>query len=57
MIDFKFNVKDISVILDGKTVGKIKAVGNGWAYFPKGSKSHGDILPTIRDVQKQITEA
>ena len=35
----------IKVTRDGKHVGDIKAVKGGWSYFPKGSKSHGDVFP------------
>jgi len=42
------------VKLDGKTVGQIKPVPGGYAYFPKGSKRHGNILPTLREVKNTL---
>lgn len=40
-VDFQA-VTIIKVIVDGKHAGVIKEVTDGWAYFPKGSKTSGD---------------
>ena len=32
------------VKLEGKVVGTIKEVKSGWQYFPKGSKTGGEIF-------------
>lgn len=46
--------KEFSVMLDGKKVGKIVAVGKGWQYFPKGSKCGGDIFVNLNDCVKSL---
>lgn len=43
-ITFETKVK---VRLDGKYIGDIKSVKGGYQYFPKGSKSGGDIYPRL----------
>jgi hypothetical protein len=55
MITYKEGI-DVFVIvyLDKKRVGSIRKVERGWAYFPKGSKERGEILPTINAVKKSI---
>ena len=40
-------VQNITVILDGKVIGIIKEVIGGFCYFPKGSKTGGEIFTTI----------
>ena len=45
MVTFE-SITVIRVKLDKKHVGDIKEVTGGYAYFPKGSKKHGDIFPS-----------
>lgn len=46
----------IHVLLDGKKVGRILPVEKGYAYFPNGSKTHGEVFPTIDQVKQTLTE-
>ena len=56
MIAFKYATFNSEfVYLDGKLVGVIKPCGvAGFAYFPKGSKSHGEIKSSIAEVKKTL---
>jgi len=59
MITYKYlnNIKSpVKVLLDNKEVGGIKSVKGGWAYFPKGSKSHGSVFGSILEVKSSIEE-
>lgn len=45
MNDIKFeHISIIRVKLDNKHVGDIKEVEGGFAYFPKGKKTHGEVF-------------
>lgn len=44
----------IPVKLDGKKVGDIRMVDNGWQYFPKGQTTGGEIYPTLVLCQKSL---
>ena len=44
----------VTVKLDGKKVGNIKRVLDGWAYFPLGQQESGLTFPSIREVQKSL---
>lgn len=46
----------IQVWLDGKIVGKIRNVLNGWRYYPKGSHDSGQTFPTLADVKRSLEE-
>lgn len=46
MIEYVETVK-IVVKLDKKIIGEIKKVDGGFQYFPKGSKTGGDIFITL----------
>lgn len=48
MITYKENIK---VFLDKKHVGNIKSVSGGYSYFPKGSKTHGQIYQSVEKVK------
>lgn len=44
-----------SVFLDGKHVGNIRAVGGGYAYYPRnGRGSHGEVFPTPEQVKETL---
>ena len=46
MVTFE-SITVIRVKLDNKHVGDIKEVaGEGYAYFPKGKKYHGEVFPS-----------
>lgn len=56
-IKYKPVIAGEAVILDGKTVGTIRAVTGGYAYFPKGSgrkTENGETFPTIKEVKQSI---
>lgn len=51
----------IDVYLVGKLIGRIKEVRNGdhllgYAYYPKGSKTAGETLPTVQEVKATLEE-
>ena len=46
----------IRVRLDGKIVGTIQPVLNGWRYFPKGSRDGGETFPTVVQVQRSLED-
>lgn len=41
---------------DGKIIGEIRKVDSGFQYFPKGSKSGGDILHSVTAVQRSLSD-
>lgn len=48
-----------TVKLDGKVVGKIAHTphqGGGWTYWPKGSKTHGEVFKTVHEVKRSLEE-
>jgi len=45
----------VTVLLDGKTIGAIKLATNGWQYFPKGHKQGGDVFPTLGAVKRSLS--
>lgn len=47
---------DEAVFLDGKRVGTILGVMNGWRYFPLGSQDGGDTFATKGEVKKSLQE-
>jgi hypothetical protein len=53
-IEYKINKNNISVKLSGMVVGHIKPVLGGYQYFPKGSKTGGEIYKTIEKVKKTL---
>ena len=46
----------VRVFLDGKHVGTIGRISTGYAYYPHGSKSYGEVLPTIAEVKATLEE-
>lgn len=50
-LTFETNIK---VKLDGKYIGDIKSVAGGYQYFPKGSKTGGDIYATIQSCKDSL---
>lgn len=47
----------VRVYLDGKHVGTIRnEVPNGFAYYPVGSRSKGEVLSTIAAVKATLEE-
>lgn len=44
----------MKVLLDGKIVGQIKTVFGGFSYFPKGSKTGGELFKTINLVKQSL---
>jgi hypothetical protein len=45
----------LKVRLDGRICGEIRKVKGGYQYFPKGSKTGGDILVSITKVQQSLS--
>ena len=50
------NAVVIAVLLENKIVGHIKAVQYGWAYFPKNSRTSGDVFNTINLCKMSLEE-
>lgn len=46
----------VVVYLDGRRIGTIKHVPNGFAYFPIGQHSPGETLPTIDGIKRTLEE-
>ena len=47
-------VGGIPVRLDNKVVGEILSVEGGFQYFSKGSKTGGDVYPTLALCKKSL---
>lgn len=57
MITFKHypNNDAVDVLLEGKIVGRINQVINGWQYSPAGRKRFaGEIFVTLNDCKKSL---
>ena len=50
----KFKMK---VYLDKKLTGEIRRVEGGYQYFPKGSKTGGEISPQITRIRQTLEES
>lgn len=48
--------KPLKVKLDGRICGEIRKVEGGYQYFPKGQKCGGEIMASVRLVQKSLEE-
>ena len=46
----------LKVRIDGRICGEIRKVPDGFQYFPKGTKIGGDIFPSVKAVQKSLTD-
>lgn len=46
----------LHIQVDGKVVGNIRASGDGYAYFPKGSRRGyaPEVFKTMREVQRSL---
>ena len=44
------------VKVDGKISGEIRKVDGGYQYFPKGSKTGGEIFSSVTLVQRSLSE-
>lgn len=49
-----YGFSDVTVRLDGKVVGEIRKVTDGWQYFPRGQRKGGVVFPTLDAVKKDI---
>lgn len=41
--------KQMKVKLEGRLIGRVKQVGEGYQYFPSGKKTGGDVFTKIQD--------
>jgi methyltransferase-like protein len=46
--------KPLNVRLDGRSVGEIRKVTDGYQYFAKGEKKGGEIFNSVPDVQNSL---
>lgn len=46
-----------TVLLDGKRVGKIRVVPNGFQYVPKGGSNAGKVFATISECKRSLESA
>ena len=46
----------VKVRLDGKHVGTILPVLNGWRYYPVGSRNGGEAFNTVAEVQRSLED-
>jgi len=44
------------VYLDGKHIGNILKVKDGFQYFPKGKKTGGEVFPTLEEVKRSLED-
>lgn len=44
----------VKVKLDGKIIGQIKNVDDGWQYVPKGHKKGGEVYKSFMKVQLSL---
>jgi hypothetical protein len=58
MITFKWKMVGVKedVYLEGKLVGQIRYVKEGWQYFPKGSRKGGEVFSNLSDCEKSLSE-
>ena len=55
MISYKTAGLDVRVYLDGRHVGTIKrGDGEGWRYFPKGSKVGGEPNHSLTEIKRSL---
>lgn len=47
MLTYEKQPVHVKVKLDGKYIGDIKEVANGFQYFPKGKKVGGEVFHTL----------
>jgi len=47
---------NVHVYLDKKLIGTISKVANGYAYRANGSKTSGEILPTVAEIKATLEE-
>jgi len=45
---------NIDVRLDGKIVGEIRSIANGFQYFPKGQKKGSEIFESLSAIKKSL---
>jgi hypothetical protein len=54
----KVGDKSVTVLLDGKLAGHIKAVGFGrYKYFPKGSRTGGKVYDSLAGCKRSLEAA
>jgi hypothetical protein len=46
----------IHVYLKDTHVGTIKRTPHGFAYYPKGSRTSGEVLPTVAQIKATLEE-
>lgn len=60
MLEFSYGKRaaktTLKVKLDGKYCGDIKPSGDGWAYFPKGKKTGGEVFKSTQEVQDSLKD-
>ncbi len=54
MITYKRDDVDVIVHLDGKRVGTIRMVLNGYRYFPEGKSKGGELFPTLSAAKESL---
>jgi hypothetical protein len=54
MIEYLLSNGNMKVRLDGKIVGSIHAFNGGFQYFPKGSKTGGELFPSLEACKRSL---
>ena len=44
----------LKVRVDGRACGEIRKVSGGFQYYPKGSKTGGEVFTTVKQVQQDL---
>lgn len=47
----------LKVSIDGRICGEIRKVADGYQYFPKGQKLGGEVLSSVKAVQRSLMDA
>jgi len=51
---YKAEGNPVKVKLDGRVIGEIRRVPEGWQYYPKGRKNGGDVFSSYARVKQSI---
>jgi hypothetical protein len=50
------NEGDIAVRLDGRKVGEIRMLPNGFKYYPRGAKTGGESFPSLEACKSSLED-
>lgn len=60
MITYKQDGSKVTVLLEGRVIGRIEKSDEGYCYFPKGTKKYkvplGETFPTLEECKSSLEE-